>query len=38
MPQSEKKELADFVIINSGNHEKLFSQIDRILLDSPIKV
>ncbi len=38
MPQSEKKELADFVIINSGNHEKLFSQIDRILLNSPIKV
>ena len=38
MPQSEKKELADFVIINSGNLEKLFSQIDRVFLDSPIKV
>ena len=38
MPQSEKMELADVVIRNSGNHEKLFSQIDRILLDSPIKV
>ena len=38
MPQSEKRELADFVIINSGNLEKLFSQIDRIFLDSPIKV
>jgi dephospho-CoA kinase len=36
MPQSEKMELADFVIINSGDHEKLFSQIDRILLNSPI--
>ena len=38
MPQSEKMELADVVIRNSGNLEKLFSQIDRILLDSPNKV
>lgn len=38
MPQSEKMELADVVIRNSGDLEKLFSQIDRILLNSPIKV
>jgi dephospho-CoA kinase len=38
MPQSEKMELADVVIRNSGDREKLFSQIDRILLGSPIKV
>jgi len=37
MPQSEKKELADFVIINSGNLEKLFSQIDHLLLKVPTK-
>jgi len=35
MPQSEKIELADVVLLNSGNLEKLFSQIDRLLLKVP---
>ncbi len=36
MPQAKKIELADVTIINSGNSEALFSQVDKALFNSQI--
>ncbi len=36
MPQSEKIELADVVIVNSDNAEELFFQVDNALFNSPL--
>jgi dephospho-CoA kinase len=38
MPQSEKAELADVVIVNSDNTTKLFAQVDQALLNSPLSI
>ncbi|NUN63634.1 dephospho-CoA kinase [Pseudanabaena biceps] len=36
MPQSEKAELADVVIVNNDNNQELFFQVDQALLNSPV--
>ncbi len=38
MPQSEKIELADVIIVNSDGDEDLFYQVDRALFDQPISL